>query len=224
MKWLSFILLLCVFFSCTLDKRLYRNGYFVDKTNGEQVNKLNDKSKNFCDTIDNYSVDQNNEFSRSFCALDQNKAIFALESTIQSDNVSMADFDIFENNVKQSVIKRNWFNKSIADDSVKVHPLLTGATIGSFSLTGAFLTSLIYRLVKHFAAPYWFPQIGLIMILLWGVILTVFLIGKRKSKKNPEKWKQNRTNRIAFTLLLILGAINVVYFFYYVIYVFINFI
>ncbi len=225
----TFVLFVCcmvVLSSCSLDKRLYRNGFLIESCQHKNTVENSEKLENPThDDAEMVEVDSCGNGKNNPIAQNASQSNFAnIEFHAGENELAMVETNFAANynagfdNSTTSKFEDTFSNRPQLDDTSKVHPILTGASVGTLMLTSVFAGTLIYNLVIGMAPPFWFPAASLFAVLSWIAVLIAFLIGKRIVNRAHRKWRQSKFNKIAFALLLLLGVIYVVFFIFFIFY------
>jgi cation transport ATPase len=198
--------------ACSLDKRLYRNGFLVEFCQHKNVVENSEK-------LENPSPDDAEVVAAD--SSENGKSISIVENDpIIDENTFSANYNADFITVSRTCFAEPSDNRPSQDDTSKVHPILIGASVGALLLTSVFTGTLIYNLVIGMVSPYWFPFASLFAVLIWITVFIAFLIGKKIVKKSYGKWRQSKFVKTAFAILLALGVVYIVFIISYIFYFF----
>lgn len=218
-KILILIITVLVFFSsCNIDKRLYRRGFLISCSDRFENPKI-DQGRNLSNFAD-YKLNQINEFEtmdslsvdyekKTLMVYEINDEISRIDSGSQKyakPQFQKSDFIDFATHYKASCQGKKWTN-----DTINVHPLLIAGSILSMGLSGLFIGTLIYKVARGFAFPYFFPAANLFAVIFALIGILLFIVGNKIVSNNPDKWKSSKLCKLSFAILIGLSILYVFY-------------
>ena len=206
------LLMVLVFTSCTITKRVHNPGYHI-----EWKNKLSVKNDASADEINaqehvlnenTISHDMNGEADENQALPIQNDALPVIRETgdyaIQENDVSMLDHEKTRTparSLSREHILKNWENSEGGEDNIAVHPFI-------FISLGLLVASII-TFILLFSGIAAGSGGAIVLLLLLTALLGLFsfifaLTARREITKSPQKWK----GRSGALVLFVLGVVS----------------
>lgn len=204
------ILEIALLSSCQIEKRHYVRGFFINKTACEF-----DSNKRAMDTRDTLMIPQASEIE----LLEQNEPMIVINSEnilasaneTGSDELCLQPFiksqnEHFFNIEKRIAVKyqentKDFFSSQRIsnDEPIRIHPLI--------------LIGLLCGILCLIVAGLWFlfSDPAILGIALFSLSLISLLIGRSRVKKHPEKWSSNKLANILLVVLLVFGALFILF-------------